>query len=150
MCFSNRGIWSTSATNSAFLLAFVTTPIDSPTQCITGVFRSVVRAALQFIRACAFIIIPVRSRPFALGMYCMSRRNDTTFSICEWWGWSFSVGQCWEFHWPHSWQQCLCSAHDPRQRCIQSAQRSALQLTNKVINKVFLKAVSKSGGKKSL
>ena len=26
---SNRGIWSTSATNSAFLLAFITTPIDS-------------------------------------------------------------------------------------------------------------------------
>ena len=33
---------------------------------------------------------------------------------------------------------------------IQSAQRSASQLTaNKVINKVFLKAVSKSGGKKA-
>ena len=28
-CVSNRGIWSTSITNSAFLLAFVTTPIDS-------------------------------------------------------------------------------------------------------------------------
>ena len=28
-CVSNRGIWSTNATNSAFLLAFVTTPIDS-------------------------------------------------------------------------------------------------------------------------
>ena len=28
-CASNRGIWSTSVTNSAFLLAFVTTPIDS-------------------------------------------------------------------------------------------------------------------------
>ena len=29
-CVSNRGIiWSTSVTNSAFLLAFVTTPIDS-------------------------------------------------------------------------------------------------------------------------
>ena len=26
---SNRGIWSTSVTNGAFLLAFVTTPIDS-------------------------------------------------------------------------------------------------------------------------
>ena len=32
---------------------------------------------------------------------------------------------------------------------IQSAQRSASQLTNKVINKVFLKAVSKSGGEKA-
>ena len=39
-CVSNRGIWSTSVTNSAFLLAFVTTPID--TQCImhTGLVLS--------------------------------------------------------------------------------------------------------------
>ena len=28
-CVSNRGIWSTSITNGAFVLAFVTTPIDS-------------------------------------------------------------------------------------------------------------------------
>ena len=28
-CVSNRGIWSTSVTNTAFLLAFVTTPIDT-------------------------------------------------------------------------------------------------------------------------
>ena len=28
-CASNRGMWSTSVTNGAFLLAFVTTPIDS-------------------------------------------------------------------------------------------------------------------------
>ena len=28
-CVSNRGIWSTSAINGAFLLAFVTTPINS-------------------------------------------------------------------------------------------------------------------------
>ena len=33
-CASNRGIWSTSVTNGAFLLAFVTTPIDSAHQCI--------------------------------------------------------------------------------------------------------------------
>ena len=31
---SNRGIWSTSVTNSAFLLAFVTKPIDSAHPCI--------------------------------------------------------------------------------------------------------------------
>ena len=41
-CASNRGIWSTSVTNGAFLLAFVTTPIDSATQCImyAGLVRS--------------------------------------------------------------------------------------------------------------
>ena len=33
-CASNRGIWPTSVTNGALLLAFVTTPIDSATQCI--------------------------------------------------------------------------------------------------------------------
>ena len=31
---SNRGIWSTSVTIGAFLLAFVTTPIDSAHQCV--------------------------------------------------------------------------------------------------------------------
>ena len=41
-CVSNRGIWSTSVINSAFLLAFVTTPIAVPTQCImhTGLVLS--------------------------------------------------------------------------------------------------------------
>lgn len=88
----------------------VSTPLESfqsHDHLCTGNFRSIVGTSLWFIMGIYHHTSKFEAEVCALGMYCISYQNDTTFLICEWWGWSFSVGQCSEFHWPHSWQQCL-------------------------------------------